>query len=272
MVMEFIFAILGFVLGIYGLFYGFNMYKRYQLIRDTPTSNVSSMSLGSVELKGTVKHPDDEEHIYNHPFVDTDCVYYMRHVEKYNPDDDGADWDTVLRESKGDEFYLEDDTGKVKVKIEDPDFDLEDEARKREKYRVGADDEVPRALRGTSAGSDSILPDVLQGSEKYRVTVEFLWEGMDLYLYGYARSRDGDESFSKNEQNLVVGNAAESQTTESITTGLPLLGKSNPFIIANQNEDELISERKWLGPTSFFVGLAVSAGCLYWLLLLLGVQ
>lgn len=269
MILEITFSLIGFIVGIYGLFYGFRSYKRYQLIRDTPTSNISSMSLGTVELKGKVRNPESEDHIYNHPFVDTDCVYYMRHVEKYNPDDDGSDWDTVLRETKGDQFYLEDDTGRALVKIEDADFDLENEARKREKYTVEPDGDVPRALKGTSAGADSILPDIL-GSETYRVTVEFLWDDMDIYTLGYARSRAGDESFSQNEQNLVVGNASESKSAGSITTGIPLLGKSNPFIIANQNEEDLISERKWLGPASFFVGLAVSALSLYWLLSLLG--
>lgn len=261
------FAGLGFVVGIYALGYGFKMYRRYQLIRDTPTATVQSLPVGTVEVKGTVKQ-QQQENLYRHPLTDADCTYYHRTVEEYESDDDGGDWDTILTEEVGETLYIDDDTGTVCVMIENPDMHLNGDGRQTETMVLKPNEDAPRALDGISALDDSrLVPDFLEG-ERYRVRVESIQVGMDMYVFGNARTKDGDGRAVTNEDNIVVGSPTEAGSNN--TSSLPLLGSSKPFIISNQDEANLIRKRKWLGPASFFVGLAVSAASLVKLLELLG--
>lgn len=268
-----IFSVIGLVLGVVLMIFGFQSFRRYQKIRDTPTSKVRSIAIGTVEVQGKVRK--DEDSVHKHPIDGEDTVYYERRVEKYNPDDDGSDWDTVLTEHIGDSFYVEDDTGKVRVSLEgNPTLEIED-AQKREIYRVGPDDELPRALEGTDANEDSILPDILEGKRKYRVTVQALRPSDDSYVLGEARKKDAEVRTSENEENLVIG-SPELDTEGSLNTtnrrySWPKGFSNINFIIANQKEDELQKEEKWQGPLGFFGGLIIASISLYYLLQILQV-
>lgn len=267
-----IFSLIGLILGVILMIFGFQSFRRYQKIRDIPTSKVRSIAIGTVEVQGKVRK--DEDSIYKHPIDGEDTVYYERTVEKYNPDDDGSDWDTVLTEHIGDSFYVEDDTGKVRVSMEgNPTLEIED-AQTREIYRVGPDDELPRALEGTDANKDTIIPDILEGKRKYRVTVQALRPSDDVYVLGEARERDSEVRTSENEENLVIGSpdldkeGTLNTTNQGYSWRKGFFSNIN-FIIANQKEEELQKEEKWQGPLGFFGGLAIATISLYYLLQIL---
>jgi hypothetical protein len=259
-----LFASAGFIGGIALMIFGFMSFKRYQRIRDTPSSRVRSVAVGMTEVKGKIRKANQES-TYKHPIDGDDTVYYEREVEKYRHDDNGSNWETVLTEEVGDKFMLEDDTGKIEVKIEDNvALELED-ARERETYSgIKPNEELPRALEGTNANNDSaLIPNFLESSGRYRVTVTALYPDDFCYVLGKARPKEGSDTSSINEENIVIGNPEYDKNDGILDLGI---FASTSYIISNQKEDELQKEEKWQGPGGFIIGLILSAICLFYLL------
>lgn len=262
-----IFGAVIFMLGVYGFYTAFKLYKQYQFVRDTPTSDIESIAMGTTEVSGTVK-PGPSGQTVQHPMLDgKDCVYYKRVVEKYDHDDDGSNWNTVEEETVSNNFSVTDGTGEVLVNPAEAEFDLEDEAHQREQYTVKSDDPVPRALSDISGVSeDSFLPNFLTG-ERYRVTVDAIWVGLDVFVFGTSTRRDSERS-SRNEENIVIGQPRDSDNNGLLQRVSPTA--EIPFVISNQSEKELLKERKYGGPGAFLVGLVLTAAGLYLLLTGLG--
>lgn len=259
-----LYPLAGFIIGIGLMVFGFMSFKRYQRIRDTPTSRIRSVAVGITEVKGKIRKTD-EENTYRHPINGDDTVYYERKVEKYRYDDDGSNWETVLTEEVGDKFMLEDDTGEIEVRIEDnPALELED-AKERNQYSgIKPNEELPRALEGTNANNDSsLIPNFLESSGRYRVTVTALYPDDFCYVLGKARPKEGSEASSINEENIVIGHPEYNKNDGFLDFDM---FSSTSYIISNQKEDELQKEEKWQGPSGFIAGLILSAICLFYIL------
>lgn len=258
-----IIATIGFFIGLYGILYGFKSYRQYQYIRDTPTANAQSISIGLVELDGIIKPKDDN--VYENPITGDDCVYYEREIEKYNPKDKGSDWDEIHTDNCGAIFYIEDETGKVLVNPDNPETDLKDRSIRQEEYKTNPGKELPKALQGAGlSNTDSTLvPDFLE-SERYRVTIRSLEPNMNSYVLGRAKPRDIDESYADNEKNIIV--SSPKGWNNSLLDKIPGIRTSSPFIISNKSEEDLVKNRKYMAPLGFFVGLLLSSGCLYFIL------
>jgi hypothetical protein len=232
------------------MIFGFISFKRYQRIRDVPTSKVRSVALGTTELKGKVRK-FDEESTYKHPINENETVYYEIIVQIKEDNK----WEVIHNEDVGERFMLEDDTGKIEVRIEDnPSIDLED-AKEVTKYSMNPDEELPRALEGiTNKTQDNeLVPDFLESTE-YRVTVKALYIDDFCYVLGDARPKDGSEASSVNKENIIIGHPNHRDNS------------SGSYIISNQREEELQQEEKWQSRISFVMGLILSAFCLFYLL------
>jgi hypothetical protein len=92
---------------------GFYVYKKKQLIEDTPTSKIRSLAMGLVELFGQVI--PIPERLFKSPFTEKDCVYYQFTVEEYVSSGKSSHWETIKKGEKRILFYLKDDTGMVLV-------------------------------------------------------------------------------------------------------------------------------------------------------------
>jgi hypothetical protein len=247
---ETILSSAGFIVGLSLMIFGFISFKRYQRIRDTPTSKVRSVAVGTTELKGKVRK-FDEENTHKHPINEDETVYYEITVQIKRDDQ----WDVIHNKYVGDKFILQDDTGKIEVRIEDnPAIDLED-AKEVTKYSMSPNEELPRALKGVTnkTQDDKLVPDFLESTE-YRVTVKALYVDDFCYVLGDARPKDGSESSSTNEENIIIGHPNHRDNS------------SGSYIISNQREEELQKEEKWQGPISFIIGLILSAFCLFYFL------
>lgn len=262
-----LFTILGFFGGLGLIIWGFISFKHYQLLRDTPTSKIQSLSVGTVEVTGTAK-PHTEEPMYSHPITDDDVLYYSLEIEEHQEDDDGSDWHTVKTDASGVRFVVDDGTGQVDVLVNSPQFEFTDSDVQQEKYIIGPDKEVPPVLEEFDDGDSSFIPDFLE-NEKYRVTVKSIEPEQEVFIFGEAEIRDNIES-ATNEDNLLLSNP-----TEDASLGSPSLDNQGstafdhyrtPFIISTQSEAELQQDFKWSGPGGFVGGLALSAICLYFLL------
>jgi hypothetical protein len=246
-----------FIIGVALLFYSYTTFRDYQLIRDTATSKVQSLSVGTAEVKGKAKpiKKDGEKVAYRHPLTRDPVLYYDLVIQEHRENDDGSDWHTVKSDEVGKRFFVDDGTGKVEVKVENPRFEFADEDRTREKYVVGPDKDVPEVLEQYQ--DDSFLPDILD-RERYRVKVKSIKPNQDLFIFGSAQIKSDEEGSSTNEENLIIRNPGDDSGGA--------FDKDKPQIISTESEEELQSGMKWVIPASFLGGLALCAISLYFML------
>lgn len=244
-----------FLVGLWTMYYSYTTFRDYQLIRDTPTSKIQSLSVGLSEVKGKTEpiKKDQEPVTYDHPLTTDPVIYYDLEIEEHREDDDGSDWHTVEQDQVGSRFYVDDGTGKVEVQIESPRFVFKDEDRVREKFIFDSEDEVPQVLREYQ-DSGSFLPDFLD-QEKYRVTVRSIKPDQNVFIFGGAETKSTNERSSTNEENLIIKNPGEDSGGA--------VDSDQPQIISTKNEENLQSELRWKVPASFLGGLSLSAGTLY---------
>lgn len=94
---------------------GFRKLKIEQLVKNTPPSNIGSLSMGLVETKGRAKPAKKR---LRSPFTGTPCVAYIslfQRLEGSDTDDKARDYVTEFAEMKMPMFYLEDKTGKILI-------------------------------------------------------------------------------------------------------------------------------------------------------------
>lgn len=270
------FALVG--LGMGGLFLvgGWKGYKRAQLVRDTPTSKVRSLAVGVAEVKGEAE-PVGEPLVS--PLTHREACMYSLHVERHDPDDEGSDWDTVLRLSDQVPFRVDDGTGKARVEPQGADLEIEVEAE----VRVDDGEEPPAAL-GEWAEAEGMVdaadpPDregaggwledrvdslsagraeahlVRSDARDRRYRERVLGVGESAYVFGGARRRE-DADAAENERNLVL--------REHAGTGR--------FLVSDKSEPELLADTLVGAGIAIAVALLLlaygSVAALFWLGLL----
>ncbi len=114
------YAIVGVLVGIFMLFYGFTQWTKFKKVADTSTSNVRSMAAGLVELSGKTTAIN----VLTSPVSRKQCVYYKVEHQTYIRGKRGGSWITTSIDRAYENFYLEDDTGKVEVDPRKADIDI----------------------------------------------------------------------------------------------------------------------------------------------------
>lgn len=267
--------VLGFLGGLVLIYSGFGTWRRSRLFEDTPTSRIRSMSVGQVELTGSVRK---RETAIPAPLVGRDCVYVDWHAEKreYRPTDKGDDyeWVTIARGTHVVAFDLEDDTGSVLVRADadDPEFDINrDEHRLERTYDSGeaAPDDVRRFVEGEGDPTgvsldadeedgglvDSVVDfakDVSSDSlddtgNRRRYSETVLPTDDHAFVFGSAQLRD-DAGMEESEADLLEVRRHEGTDT---------------FLISDSTEDDLQDSYGTWAPLKLVGGLLLSAGCLY---------
>lgn len=263
--------VVGFLAGLGLIYWGWTRYRRYALIRDTPTSKVRSMAVGRTEIEG-IALPVDES--LESPFTDEDCLYAKWEVEEYRHVDDEWEWVSIGSGRKAVEFFLEDETGKVLVRADrgQPDFDLSDD--RETTITIDGSEQPPAPILEFITSEhegwdlvempDNIVGDVIdaavgggrigRSSNKRRYTQTILPVEHDVYVFGSADPRPVEERTDRragaNEDLLEVGPDA--------STGL--------LLISDRSEDRLSDYYSKMSPLAIFGGLLVSAVALYFLL------
>lgn len=246
------YAVFLMVLGLGIIGYGYSRHRERQLIRDTPTSQVESMSVGAVEVSGTV-----EAAAATVPALLTgdECAVVVYDVEEYRWSDDGREWRTQDAGVAAEPFYLDDGTGRVLVDPTDwsADYDISDADCAREQYDDTADQ--PPAVTAFLA---EYTTEPGHTDRKRRYTQEIIPIGAEAYVFGDAELPDNVESTLDPDED-----AADLVVTED--------ADSEMFLVSDKNESELADDRRYSLALGGFIGIAVFSVGLWWFLSVLGV-
>jgi len=247
--------------GAYLVRVGFRRWRQRTLMRDTPTENAQSLSVGPSELTGSAV-PANEP--MSAPFSDDDCVVAEYEVEEYDTSGDNDSWDTVDSGVLFRPFYVEDSTGRVLVRPhEEATYDLEPEDWSTlfvESNRQGPET-VQRFVRTTDgvefpsnstlevnvlghefesgSTSDSDWKDepaqteASDGDRKYRQNL--IRTDEEVYVFGTASPRDRENvpQDASNADRLVVEKVTDGSMQEPM------------FMLSDDEERDLVDRRRW---------------------------
>lgn len=204
---------------------GFKRRKQRELIEETPTADIESVSIGPAELKGTAKPLDD---VIEAPFTDEECLYLSWEIEEWQQTDDGNSWETIESGTQYRSFLLDDGTGEIRV---DTSSSAEWEiANGSYSCEVAADETPPEGIQRFLTEEDDVdapdEPSMLDvgkqhGDRRYRQNL--LKPGEEAYVYGAVRTDDSD---------LAIGPDNSRVDTEM-------------FFISDKREQRLLDQRDW---------------------------
>lgn len=234
-----------FVFGLALLYDGFRTYRTQQLIRDTPTSKVRSMSVGRVECQGRARPKDT---VFERPFTEGECLYAKWTIDEKRILDGGSKWTNVDSGTILAPFTLEDDTGSVVVRAtRDTEFDFSDSYRRRFTVDKSARPPDPvveflRASQNADVQYDGSMSWITSNRRRYTEWV--LAPDQSVYVFGKATQRPTDEGLGNT---LVI--------TEDDLSGR--------FLVSDRSAKELVNDYGRKAPLMIVSGLALSAVSLW---------
>jgi len=233
-------ATVGFFGGLYAIYRGGATYRKYALVRNTPTERIRSIALGRTELEGIVRAAGE---LIDQPFTDGDCVYTSWLIQEYTDDPGGDDesWETIAEGVDGVEFSLESETGR-RVLVDDPTDAT---------VTLSGDCTDSFTVEGYESPSDEIAEfcERLNVSptaiDKRRYVQEVLDPGRSAYVFGQAVERE-DPTGRQNQKRIVVERDPS----------------SGRFIVSDRSEKTLQGHYRLRSVSLVGGGLVLSTVCL----------
>lgn len=270
---PFFFIVAGFVGGLFAIYWGWTRYRRYMLVRDTPTEKIRSMAVGRTELEGTARVDGTP---LDAPFTDEDCVFATWTIKeyRYDPEEEEHEWQTIASGEDAIDFYLEDDTGRVLVRAGQRDADIDLSNDHKRTIRVDGHESPPPEVQEFIYGdredwnlsdlldnpmnaiTDAISSDGTVGSSSNdrRYIQTILPVDHHVYLFGSAQPRPVEEATDR-----------EMGSNEDLLEMVPD-GGTGLFLISDRKEEKLMDYYSKMAPLAIVGGLGVSAVALYFLL------
>lgn len=250
--------IIGIGMGIWLFLTGFVKLNHKRLIQNIPTSKISSMAMGLVEIQGRVLPLGPQPIIA--PYSRTECVFYHYQIQQFVQDANGyTGWKTIAENSSNLPFYVDDDSGKVLVDAKSAEIRL---SPRYLSSRADAKVPLPTILAsGTMKYVESfIIPKesvyILGTAKNTKIYVDPKQEvakKVTGWYYDAERKKDFDANqdgeIDKQEYETMKQKAEESfyKKSEQDTTGLSDImitrGDNNSlFVISNGSEKEIVSK------------------------------
>ncbi|MFC1859629.1 GIDE domain-containing protein [Thermodesulfobacteriota bacterium] len=245
----FLLALLSMVFAIGGVswfFEGIALLRIKRLIEKLPPSEMHSIALGLVEVKGKAKW---EEKLYS-PISETPCVYYTYRVEQWQHKQDGSTWVPIALGESGERcFYVEDNTGRVLVdpvnaKISSPANDV----RKYSDYSS-----LPQNLKSLlDKESNQLLRLMRRSIGELMFTENYIRTDHEIYILGTAEYKEDvfRKSISreeKEEDKIVIRQGKE----------IPV------FYISDRSEKEITRKMAWSSIRRMVGGPITLGVCLF---------
>lgn len=224
--------------GGFGLFvYGWMVHQRKRLIESIPTSTIRSLALGLVEISGQAQ---PEEGLLSSPFSGLPCVFYSYAVEKRVGSDKNARWETIVKGTSEQPFFVSDSTGRVLVVPLGAELILPDERTSRSNW-------LGKLPTTTIAGLNrlGISTERWMGSKTLRCRESFILPEAQVYVLGTAHEHHGASARVENSTRMYIGSSQDHE-----------------FIISDRSEKDLLSRLQWQVLAYGAGGLALAATCL----------
>jgi len=197
-----IWAVVGFVAGIYAFIRGFVLLRRKRFIQNIPRSTIRGAPLGLVEVSGKVEGP----YTIIAPMSEEDCFYYRAVVWSKG---ERSPWRKAAEESLAAPFFLDDGTGKMMVDPRGAETDLPPVFA--EEYESDVPDHLQHFLSRHAVPSGFPLK-----LEEYCVR-----SGDALFVMGTLRENHAAEGRASVEGELLSPEAADLQRRGEIEAILP---------------------------------------------------
>jgi len=206
-------------LGVWVMKRAFTVRKRANLVEETPTEDVGSVSMGQSEIKGTAK-PVDEGTI-EAPMSDDECLVGLWEVRELQSTDDGESWNLQGNGVDYVPFAVDDGTGRALVRpSEDPIFELDEgdeepiTVRRGDSPPPGVEEFLERdGWRGHDLEEEVWQLGGWKDTDGYSdgdriYSQNLLQAGDDAYVFGVAQPRD-DVRSADNPANVVFEKVPE---------------------------------------------------------------
>lgn len=240
MVPVVIFGAIAFLLASGLVWFGLAQLKRLGRIRDTPTTHARDVASGFVEVKGVVEATE----VITSPFYSNAAVFCRWTVEEHRRRGKSSSWVTVLSGVEKRDFWIRDESGRVRVPVATLDPVL---------YLAGKNT--------TSSGTFRAAP-----------------EHIEAFLTRHGRSSTGwvfNKSMRYTEENIAPGEhiyalgwaQKEPRQSEAFLAEGPT---GSELILANLTEEELShrlgSKARWMIGAGSVLGLGALTAMVYVLL------
>jgi len=223
-------SIVLFIFAVILIYMGFAILKRKQFIDNIPTSKIRSIAMGLVEVKGRAT----ANTVLMSPFLNKPCVFWAYKIEEYRSNGkNGGSWVTISVVQSTENFFVEDDTGKVEISP------------------FMAELHINKGIKDVS--STKLSPVGLEFlknanfntgflSRRKRVTEHILEKGDAVYVMGTAISKK--EAGTNNADNIIIQR-----------------DKANFMIISDQEERILVKNLRIQTLLLLGIGSACLIGC-----------
>lgn len=111
---------LGTIAGVWTFFKGFRVFREYKVVEDTPRTNIRSIAMGLVHIRGKAQ----VEPPLLSPVSKTPCCFYKVDIEQWKSEGKSHAWKHIRTDLDGSKFFLVDDTGKVLVDAQCAEMDV----------------------------------------------------------------------------------------------------------------------------------------------------
>lgn len=281
---------LGMVGGCYLMASGVQRFRQYRAIKDTPTTTIQAASLGDGEIKGTATEADGFDTIQT-PLTEEECLFTEYELEQRSDNK----WASIAHGVYGVPFTVDDGTGKLFVNPEysSPnasvmheedasfsdlldvetlknelsiegtklgsfvsgfDVDIEPSETEDERYERTTikydefDKDSPTGQFLSELGLAKVIDNSdggLLSSSKFRLTEKnYLHPEEDVYMFGNLEASDMTDTSIDDDYDMTMRNAD---------------GQSGLFFVSNQDEDELLEERRRSPYMRFMLGTLLFA-------------
>ena len=164
--------------GAASFFGGFKKLRTLRRIENTPTCNIRSMPMGSVEVKGVARMEEPLEA----PFTGKAVAYYKVEIERYDGEDG---WEPLHRDESQEPFFLDDRTGQVLVIPQGAEFRLRADVV----HTTSIFSQEPWRLESYRTKHE--IGRGFFGGAKLRFTERHIEVGQPVYVQGVAQHRPG---------------------------------------------------------------------------------
>jgi hypothetical protein len=110
----------GFFGGLWTFFKGFRVFREYKIIEDTPCIPIRSVSMGLVRVQGKAQ----VDQAMPSPVSHTPCCLFKVEISRWKVEKGSGSWSHLRTDVDGPNFFLEDNTGKIRIDGKCAELDL----------------------------------------------------------------------------------------------------------------------------------------------------